>query len=155
MPPRTFREILLEGLATDGGLALPESYPRYEAADLARLRKLSYPDLAFDILSRYIDDIPAADLKALIDKTYTAAVFGSDDITPLKTLEPGLHLLQLSNGPTLAFKDVALQLLGNLFEYVLAKTFSAPLRVTPARPPNTPCGENAACACSCSPRWAR
>ncbi len=121
MPPRTFREILLEGLATDGGLALPESYPRYEAADLARLRKLSYPDLAFDILSRYIDDIPAADLKALIDKTYTAAVFGSDDITPLKTLEPGLHLLQLSNGPTLAFKDVALQLLGNLFEYVLAK----------------------------------
>ena len=122
MQPRTFREILLEGLATDGGLALPESYPRYEAADLARLRKLSYPDLAFDILSRYIDDIPAADLKALIDKTYTASVFGSDDITPLKTLEPGLHLLQLSNGPTLAFKDVALQLLGNLFEYVLAQS---------------------------------
>ncbi len=121
MQPRTFREILLEGLATDGGLALPESYPRYEAADLARLRNLDYRDLAFDILSRYTDDIPAADLKRLIDKTYTAAVFGSDDITPLKTLEPGLHILQLSNGPTLAFKDVALQLLGNLFEYVLAE----------------------------------
>ncbi len=120
MPPRTFREILLEGLATDGGLAMPESYPRYDVADLARLRKLNYRDLAFDILSRYIDDIPAPDLKQLIDKTYTAEVFGSDDITPLKTLEPGLHLLQLSNGPTLAFKDVALQLLGNLFEYVLA-----------------------------------
>ena len=120
MQPRTFREILLEGLATDGGLALPESYPRYTSEDLARLRKLNYRDLAFDILSRYIDDIPAADLKALIDKTYTADAFGSDDITPLKTLEPGLHLLQLSNGPTLAFKDVALQLLGNLFEYALA-----------------------------------
>ena len=106
MAARTFREILLEGLATDGGLALPESYPRYTASDLARLRKLNYRDLAFDILSRFIDDIPAADLKALIDKTYTAAVFGSDDITPLKTLAPGLHILQLSNGPTLAFKEI-------------------------------------------------
>ena len=120
MSPRSFREILLEGLATDGGLALPESYPRYTTGDLARLRKLNYRDLAFDVLSRYIDDIPAADLKRLIDKTYTRDVFGSDDITPLKTLESGLHILQLSNGPTLAFKDVALQLLGNLFEYVLA-----------------------------------
>jgi threonine synthase len=120
MQPRTFREILLEGLATDGGLAMPESYPQYTVEDLARLRKLNYRDLALDILSRYIDDIPSADLKQLIDKTYTAEVFGSDDITPLKTLEPGLHILQLSNGPTLAFKDVALQLLGNLFEYVLA-----------------------------------
>jgi threonine synthase len=122
MTPRTFREILLEGLATDGGLALPETYPRYDRASLARLRTLNYRDLAFDILSRFIDDIPAIDLKRLIDQTYTAAVFGSDDITPLKTLEPGLHILQLSNGPTLAFKDVALQLLGNLFEYVLAET---------------------------------
>ena len=122
MAPRTFREILLEGLATDGGLALPESYPRYAESDLARLRKLNYRELAFEILSRFIDDISAADLKLLIDKTYTAAVFGTDDITPLKTLAPGLHILQLSNGPTLAFKDVALQLLGNLFEYVLSAT---------------------------------
>ncbi len=120
MQPRTFREILLEGLATDGGLAMPESYPQYTTTDLARLRSLNYRDLAFDILSRYIDDIPSIDLKQIIDKTYTAEVFGSDDITPLKTLAPDLHILQLSNGPTLAFKDVALQLLGNLFEYVLA-----------------------------------
>ncbi len=120
MPPRTYREILLEGLATDGGLAVPETYPRYTTADLARLRQLNYRDLAMAILSRYADDIPPADLKRLIDATYTQAVFGSDDITPLKTLEPGLHLLQLSNGPTLAFKDLAMQLLGNLFEYVLA-----------------------------------
>lgn len=125
MKPRTFREILLEGLATDGGLTMPESYPRYTASDLARLRKLDYRDLAFDILSRYIDDIPAADLRQLIDKTYAASVFGSDDITPLKTLhtlDGGLHILQLSNGPTLAFKDLAMQLLGNLFEYVLAQS---------------------------------
>jgi threonine synthase len=122
MQPRSFREILLEGLATDGGLALPESYPRYTAAELSRLRGLNYRDLAFDILSRFIDDIPAVDLKCLVDKTYTADVFGSDDITPLKTLEPGLHILQLSNGPTLAFKDLALQLIGHLFEYVLAES---------------------------------
>ncbi len=120
MQPRSFCEILLEGLATDGGLAMPDSYPCLTLVDLARLRKLNYRDLAFEILSRFIDDIPAADLKRLIDNTYTAKVFGSDDITPLKTLEPGLHLLRLSNGPTLAFKDVAMQLLGNLFEYVLA-----------------------------------
>ncbi len=122
MTPHTFREILLEGLATDGGLAMPESYPQFTGADLARLRKLDYPSLAFEILSPYIDDIPPADLKRIIDATYTAQVFGSAEITPLKTLEPGLHLLQLSNGPTLAFKDVALQLLGNLFEYVLAES---------------------------------
>ena len=121
MTPRTFCEILLEGLATDGGLALPQTYPCYTATDLARLRKLNYRDLAFDVLSKYIDDIPAADLRRLVDKTYTVEIFGSGAITPLKTLEPGLHILQLSNGPTLAFKDVALQLLGNLFEYVLAK----------------------------------
>ena len=120
MSPRTFREILLEGLASDGGLALPESYPQFSADDLARMRKLNYRELAFAILSRFIDDIPAADLKRLIDSAYTAANFGNDDITPLMTLEPGLHLLQLSNGPTLAFKDLAMQLLGNLFEYVLA-----------------------------------
>ncbi|MEI8035486.1 MAG: threonine synthase, partial [Betaproteobacteria bacterium] len=119
MTPRSFREILLEGLATDGGLAMPQTYPQYSKASLSRLRKMSYADLAFDILSHYIDDIAPTDLKKLIKKTYTAKVFCSEAITPLKTLEPGLHLLGLSNGPTLAFKDLALQLLGNLFEFVL------------------------------------
>ena len=121
MAPQSFKSILLQGLAPDGGLAVPESYPRFDAQELARLRPLDYRALAFEILSRYMDDIAPADLRAIIDRTYTAKVFGSDEITPLLTLEPGLHLLRASNGPTLAFKDVALQLLGNLFEYALAE----------------------------------
>ena len=119
--PRKFCDILLEGLATDGGLYLPERYPQVDAAMLARWRDLPYHELAFEILSLYIDDIPAADLKALCAKTYTAEVFGSDDIVPLRELEDGVYLEGLSNGPTLAFKDMAMQLLGNLFEYELAR----------------------------------
>ena len=121
MTPAAFCDILLEGLAPDGGLTIPESYPRVDRATLAAWRKLDYRGLALEILSRYIDDIPAGDLKAIVDRTYTATAFGSDVITPVRTLEPGLHLLQISNGPTLAFKDVAMQLLGNLFEHVLAR----------------------------------
>ena len=113
-PPRRFSDILLEGLAPDGGLYVPERVPE---ADLSSLRGRSYPDLALAILSRFMDDVPG--LEALVRATYTAKVFGSDDITPLRTLEPGLHLLGLSNGPTLAFKDIALQLLGGLFEQKL------------------------------------
>ena len=123
--PQPFCAILQEGLAPDGGLAVPQAYPRFTKAELAALRPLGYRDLAFAVLSRYIDDIPAADLKRIVDATYTAATFGSDDITPLATLAPGLHLLRVSNGPTLAFKDIALQLLGNLFEFVLARAGSA------------------------------
>jgi threonine synthase len=118
---RSFSEILLEGLAPDGGLYLPEHYPQVDAATLARWRGLSYAELAFEVLSLYIDDIPAADLRALAAKTYTAQVFGSAAIVPLKPLEPGVQLEALSNGPTLAFKDMAMQLLGNLFEYELAR----------------------------------
>jgi threonine synthase len=121
MPPKSFTEILLGGLAPDGGLTVAENYPQVTKAELAAWRKLNYRDLAFEVIRRFADDIPTADLKAILDKTYTAEVFRSDDITPVKTLEPGLHILGLSHGPTLAFKDVAMQLLGNLFEYVLAK----------------------------------
>jgi threonine synthase len=112
--PQRFSDILLEGLAPDGGLYVPESYPK---ADLATLRGLGYPGLAAAILRLFMDDVPGLD--ALVKRTYTRAAFGSDEIAPLKTLEPGLHLLGLSGGPTLAFKDMALQLLGNLFEQVL------------------------------------
>ncbi len=127
-PSKTFTEILLGGLAPDGGLYLPEDYPQVTRAELDRWRGLSYAELAGAVLAKFIDDIPAADLQALADTTYTAAVYcnGRDparaaEITPVRWLEPGLGLLELSNGPTLAFKDMAMQLLGNLFEYVLAK----------------------------------
>ena len=119
--PWKFCEILLEGLAPDGGLYLPESYPQVDAATLEKWRVLPYADLAFEILSLYIDDIPAADLKAICRKTYTAEVFGTAEIVPLRPLEAGLYLEALSNGPTLAFKDMAMQLLGNLFEYELTR----------------------------------
>jgi threonine synthase len=118
---RGFSDILLEGLAPDGGLYLPTHYPQVDEATLGRWRQLPYADLAFEILSLYIDDIPAADLRQLTQRTYTEAVFGTPQITPLKPLEPGLALQALSNGPTLAFKDMAMQLLGNLFEYELAR----------------------------------
>ncbi|WP_028219195.1 threonine synthase [Paraburkholderia oxyphila] len=128
----SFSDILLGGLARDGGLYLPAEYPRIAGEELARWRGLSYADLAFEILSKFSDDIPAADLRDLTRRTYTAATYcnvrhGEDasKITPLTTLgeENGatLSLLELSNGPTLAFKDMAMQLLGNLFEYALAK----------------------------------
>ncbi|MGB1011017.1 MAG: threonine synthase [Thiolinea sp.] len=128
-PAQSFSEILLGGLAPDGGLYLPESYPQFNADSLNQMRQMNYRDLAFTILEQLATDIPAADLRAIVDKTYTAEVFchtrsdtDAEDITPLLTLEPDLHLLCLSNGPTIAFKDMAMQLLGNLFEYVLAKT---------------------------------
>jgi len=119
--PRGFCDILLEGLAPDGGLYLPSHYPQVDAATLARWRGLPYAELAFEILSLYIDDIPPADLKRLCAATYTEAVFGTPQITPLKPLAEGLALQALSNGPTLAFKDMAMQLLGHLFEYELAR----------------------------------
>ena len=123
--PRRFSEILLEGLAPDGGLYLPERYPRIDMATLARWRGLGYPALAFEILSLYIDDIAPAALQRIVESTYTEAVFGSPAITPVTRLELGggetLWIEHLSNGPTLAFKDLALQLLGNLFEFELER----------------------------------
>ena len=116
-----FCEILLEGLAPDGGLYLPEQYPQVTPEQLSRWRGLPYADLAFEVLSLYIDDIPAGDLRAICRKTYTEEVFGTKEIVPLKQLEEGVYLQALSNGPTLAFKDMAMQLLGNLFEYELGR----------------------------------
>ncbi|SMP70523.1 threonine synthase [Noviherbaspirillum suwonense] len=127
-----FSEILLAGLAPDGGLYLPDAYPQVSSADLDAWRSLSYADLAFEILSRFATDIPAEDLRMLVRKTYTPEVYCNvragelaEQITPLRTLEEkdgGKLVLQaLSNGPTLAFKDMAMQLLGNLFEYTLSR----------------------------------
>ena len=129
---RSFSQILLEGLAPDGGLYMPEAYPTVTKAELDSWRSLSYAGLAFGILKKFADDIPEADLKALVEKTYTSEVYKNvrtgdsrDAITPLRLLDEKdgkkLMLLGLSNGPTLAFKDMAMQMLGNLFEYELTR----------------------------------
>lgn len=121
-----FREILLGGLMADGGLAMPAEYPPLSATDLDAMRPMNYRDLAFAVLRLFADDVPEGVLRALIDKTYTAEIYSNgdnaEDITPVRTLEPGVHLLGLSNGPTLAFKDIAMQLLGNLFEWALSES---------------------------------
>ncbi len=128
-PQASFLDILLSGLAPDGGLYLPESYPRVGRDELDRWRRLPYADLAAAVLGRFVTDMPAADVERLCRQTYTAQVYGhgrpdsdATQIAPLRWLEPGLALLELSNGPTLAFKDMAMQLLGSLFEYALART---------------------------------
>ena len=127
-----FSDILLGGLAPDGGLYLPERYPQVSGQELDAWRKLPYAALAAEVLKKFATDIPPADIEALTAKTYTAAVYcnGRRDedaaqITPLRLLEQSagrcLLLQSLSNGPTLAFKDMAMQLLGNLFEYTLKR----------------------------------
>ncbi|RTZ44449.1 threonine synthase [Candidimonas sp. SYP-B2681] len=121
MAPLSFSDILLEGLAPDGGLALPEHLPTVTAATLESWRSLDYADLATEILSLFIDDIPKADLSRLTHAAYSADVFPGPGMVPLKPLKKGLSLLGLSEGPTLAFKDMAMQFLGQVFEYVLEK----------------------------------
>src|SRR5258708_40060620 len=117
----SFTDILLEGLAPDGGLMVPEQWPRIMRVKLDAMRDLPYPRLAFEILRFFAPDYPGAELKRAVERTYTPEVLGAPEITPLRTLGPNLHILGLSNGPTLAFKDIALQLLGQLFEQVLEK----------------------------------
>ena len=118
---KAFSEVLLMGLAPDGGLMLPERYPHIDAATLQKWRGLSYAELAFEIISLFATDIPAEDLRDIVSRTYTEATFGTQAITPVRTLSDGLKIQALSNGPTLAFKDMAMQFLGNAFEYVLNK----------------------------------
>ena len=127
-PKINFSETLLTGLASDGGLYLPEQYPKLSKHDLDDLRNLSYADLAYKIMREYIgaEDIPHVDLKKIIDKTYVKDIFAftrddqrAEDITPVTKVSNNLYMLSLSNGPTLAFKDIAMQFLGNIFEYLL------------------------------------
>lgn len=121
MPPQTFTETLVMGIAPDGGLAVPAVIPRVDSETLTRWAGLSYPDLAFEIFSLFIDDIPSKDLRTIVNQAYNADNFGDQAITPLRFLDEKTAILGLSNGPTLAFKDIAMQLIGHLFEYVLAR----------------------------------
>lgn len=114
-----FKQAVMMGLAEDGGLLLPETIPRLSPGELEVLAKLAYPELAFQVMSYFIEDIPAADLKEMIDRSY--ASFTHRDITPV-VHKNGIFILELFHGPTLAFKDVALQFLGNLFEYLLIES---------------------------------
>jgi len=116
-----FSDVLLEGLAPDGGLTLPEHYPQVSSQTLESWRALSYPELAAQILGLYIDDISAEALIRLTRAAYAPGVFDAPDVVPVKPLFDNTSLLGLSQGPTLAFKDMAMQLLGQLFEYELAR----------------------------------
>lgn len=116
--PIGFTSAVMMGLAEDGGLILPRTIPRVGSDTINSWQKLSYADLAYEVMSRFIDDIPSSDLKDLITRSYKT--FNHKDVTPL-VHKGDLHILELFHGPTLAFKDVALQFLGNLFEYLLNK----------------------------------
>ena len=117
--PLRFQDAVMMGLARDGGLLLPETLPAISADTLDRWQHLPYQYLAREILSLFIDDIPATDLEELVERSY--ASFAHPQVTPV-CKQGEVYILELFHGPTLAFKDVALQLLGNLFEYVLART---------------------------------
>jgi threonine synthase len=116
--PIPFKDAVMMGLASDGGLLLPQTYPAVSREQLESWRGLTYPELAFEVISRYVSDIPAGDLKSLINRSY--AGFTHPEVTPL-VKQNGVYILELFHGVTLAFKDVALQFLGNLFEYILAE----------------------------------
>ncbi|KAK6459870.1 threonine synthase [Scheffersomyces coipomensis] len=117
----SFEDVVMTGLAKDGGLFLPSQIPKLPSNFLTEWSDLSFNELAFNILRLYIneDEIPSQDLKSLITKSYST--FRSEEITPIKHIDTNLYLLELFHGPTYAFKDVALQFVGNLFEYFLTK----------------------------------
>jgi len=114
--PLRFKDAVMMGLADDGGLLLPESIPTFTQTELESWRGLTYQELAFTIISRFVDDIPAAYLRELINRSY--ATFSHPEVTPV-VRQDGVYILELFHGVTMAFKDVALQFLGNLFEYIL------------------------------------
>jgi threonine synthase len=117
--PLSFSEAVAEGLASDGGLYVPEKFPQIDDK-LDAWQKLSYSELCFEFMKLFATDIPEADLKKIVDASYST--FDDSAVAPLKKLDNNLFILELFHGPTLAFKDFALQFLGNLYEYLLAKS---------------------------------
>lgn len=114
-----FTDILLEGLAPDGGLVVPEQVPAVSPAQLAEWRALDYAGLATEVIGLYADGIPRDDLARLCRAAYDPAGFDAAEIVPLTRLDDELTLVGLSEGPTLAFKDMAMQFLGQVLEYAL------------------------------------
>jgi len=117
--PISFKKAVMMGLATDGGLLLPQTLPHVDGKTVDAWQGLSYPELCHAVLSLFIDDIPADDLRDLIDRSY--ATFTHPEVTPL-VKKGKVYILELFHGPTLAFKDVALQFLGNVFAYLLKES---------------------------------
>lgn len=125
--PQSFCDVVLEGLCEDGGLAIPETIPTLTKETLKAWRTLSYQDLAFEVMSLYCHDIPAEDLKGIIERAYgnskdnRGGNFSTPEVISIKKIDGNVSILGLSNGPTYAFKDIAMQFLGELFPYILAK----------------------------------
>ncbi|MEK9648257.1 MAG: threonine synthase, partial [Gammaproteobacteria bacterium] len=119
-PAQNFEEVLLTGLAPDGGLYIPESIPQVSAEQLEQWKSLPYADLAYEIIKLYVADcMPGEDLQRIINETY--AVFLHDEVAPVRRLQDAEYVMELFHGPTLAFKDFALQLLGRLLDYFLER----------------------------------
>ena len=119
-PPIGFLDAVLAGLAPDGGLYVPETWPSFTPGEIAAFAGQPYAQVAATVMGRFVgDDIPAADLALMCEEAY--ATFAHAAVTPLKQLAPNQFLLELFHGPTLAFKDVAMQLLGRLYDYVLSR----------------------------------
>lgn len=118
--PQTFEQVLLTGLAPDGGLYVPAELPQFSAKEIASWKTLSYPDLALKVITPFIgDEIPTETLRKIVHESY--AEFEHPDVAPLTELAANDYMLELYHGPTLAFKDFALQVLGRLLDYVLVK----------------------------------
>lgn len=116
-----FIDTVLMGLANDGGLLIPEKIPQIPAEKLQAMSQLTYQELAYEIISYYVDgEIPEHELKELVEKSY--ATFRHPEVTPVKKVKDNMYVLELFHGPTFAFKDVALQFLGNLYSYISKKT---------------------------------
>ncbi|MED6309022.1 MAG: pyridoxal-phosphate dependent enzyme, partial [Pseudomonadota bacterium] len=119
-PTLEFDDVLLAGLASDGGLYLPKSWPCFEAADLREMQGLEYPDLAVRVMTPFLGErIEPAAFASIVKETFEG--FMHSAVAPLKQLESDLWLMELFHGPTLAFKDYPMQLIGRLFDHVLAQ----------------------------------
>ena len=119
-PPQNFEQVLLSGLAPDGGLFIPQTLPTFSAEQIEAMKSLQYADLALEIVTPFVDgEIPTSQLKKVIDESYVA--FKHPEVAPLTRLSEHEYLLELYHGPTLAFKDFALQVLGRLLDHVLRK----------------------------------